>query len=599
MLCISSLAVPGTAAAGNYWVSPTGAAATWAACQSATPLSGTAACTLAQANANAAAGDTVYLRGGAYTFSIDYNGAISPAHNGSSAASMVVFSAYTGETPVISGGSPKPGGIALYGNSYIKVTGITFHNFYQWGSISNVSHHNEISYNTFYNDTGDEATFTHPTPFLISEQNGGNWTGYSSHNWIHHNSFSRYHGSTDPCVEGSDLIRIGVPLGTGSTAMLNLNNTVENNFAEYGGHAIMDQYGKYTVVRNNVFHNEPWRDGTGCVGASYWPTDQYTNTSYAGKYSHRIMQVSRDTGAYQDAYVLVEGNRIGHSGSNPNNDGADGLDLAASSIVARYNYVYDTMQTGVYFKYNFANNNRVYNNTIYHNGYGYPPYSAASCPQHSNVCPNDVAGISFAAGTGNVVKNNLVWQNNSYIQHSGRDIIARSGGAPGSTYGVISNNWLSSMADPLFTNPDLTSPASTTLPDLSLQSSSPAIDGGAALTTAVGAGAGSSTLIVADALYFQDGTWGSDLARGVTFFPDWIAIGTVGNTVQISSINYGTNTITLASPKTWTDGARIWLYKKSDGAVVLAGAAPDFGASEYLGTGTRPLAPTNLQTTVR
>ena len=63
--------------------------------------------------------------------------------------------------------------------------------------------------------------------------------------------------------------------------------------------------------------------------------------------------------------------------------------------------------------------------------------------------------------------------------------------------------------------------------------------------------ANNTTLVVADAMYFQDGTWGSDLARGVTFFPDWIAIGTVTNTVQISSINYATNTITLASPMTW------------------------------------------------
>jgi hypothetical protein len=98
-------------------------------------------------------------------------------------------------------------------------------------------------------------------------------------------------------------------------------------------------------------------------------------------------------------------------------------------------------------------------------------------------------------------------------------------------------------------------------------------------------------------MYFQDGTWGSDLARGVTFFPDWIAVGTVTNSVQIRSINYGTNTITLASPKTWNDKASIWLYKKSDGAVVLIGAAPDFGAHEF-GSGVPLLPPTNLKTVI-
>ena len=100
---------------------------------------------------------------------------------------------------------------------------------------------------------------------------------------------------------------------------------------------------------------------------------------------------------------------------------------------------------------------------------------------------------------------------------------------------------------------------------------------------AVGSGSGSTTLKADDALYFQDGTWGSDLARGA-LHADWIAIGTVNNAVQISSINYATNTITMASPMTWASGAPIWLYRKSDGTRVLYGSAPDYGAHEYSGT---------------
>ena len=89
----------------------------------------------------------------------------------------------------------------------------------------------------------------------------------------------------------------------------------------------------------------------------------------------------------------------------------------------------------------------------------------------------------------------------------------------------------------------------------------------------------STTLVVDDAGYFQDGTAGSDLARGVTFFPDWIAIGTVNNVVQISGIDYTTNTVTLASPANWNDHDRVWLYKKSDGTVVLKCLNPDFAAA--------------------
>ena len=161
-------------------------------------------------------------------------------------------------------------------------------------------------------------------------------------------------------------------------------------------------------------------------------------------------------------------------------------------------------------------------------------------------------------------------------------------------YDTVSNNWLTASGNPKFANPDISDPTSTTLPDLTLQSSSPAIDGGTYLTQANGSGKSSTTLKVDDALYFQDGTWGSSLAN---MSADYIAIGTVSNTVQISSINYTTNTITLASAKTWADDAKIWLYKKSDGTVVLNGVAPDYGAAEFMSEMTSiPIpSPTDLK----
>src|SRR4030095_14001996 len=96
----------------------------------------------------------------------------------------------------------------------------------------------------------------------------------------------------------------------------------------------------------------------------------------------------------------------------------------------------------------------------------------------------------------------------------------------------------SAYGDPKFTNADISNPASRTLPDLRLQATSGAIDGGGYLTTATNSGSGSTTLTVADALYFQDGSWGSDLARASTGLggkmqADWIAIGSLSNVVQI------------------------------------------------------------------
>ena len=91
---------------------------------------------------------------------------------------------------------------------------------------------------------------------------------------------------------------------------------------------------------------------------------------------------------------------------------------------------------------------------------------------------------------------------------------------------------------------------------------------------------GSTTLVVDDAWLFQDGTWGSALTHGVTHFPDWIAIGTVANAVKIVAVDYAAKTITLATPMTWADNAPIWLYSDSSGRRVLNGAAPDIGAHE-------------------
>lgn len=114
--------------------------------------------------------------------------------------------------------------------------------------------------------------------------------------------------------------------------------------------------------------------------------------------------------------------------------------------------------------------------------------------------------------------------------------------------------------------------------DLHLKPKSPAIGKGGPLTTAVGAGANSTSLAVANAGFFSDGygIWG---VQG-----DWIRIG-ASTKVQITSVNYSTNVLTLAGPVSWSNGAPIYLYKTSDGHVVLNGANPDIGAFPFGSTG--------------
>ena len=358
---------------------------------------------------------------------------------------------------------------------------------------------------------------------------------------------------------------------------------------------------------------------------------QYSVSAWNGMYGHRNVGIG-DPYWNVDNYNLVEGNRIGFASLNPANSGLDNLTYTAPGNMGRYNFLYGAMNSGIYVKwpypgstggnaYTYGYNTGTihsysYNNTIFQNGINWNPllYGARNLAFHGQGIGQDNYEGAADLPTNNTWKNNLVYGNSQgdicKIGWPGNNTCAPMTTVNGTPVDTVVSNWVTTDGDPKFTNPDLSDPTSqnliasahgytaTPIPDLTLQATSPAIDGGAALTTAVGAGNHTATLVVADAMYFQDGTGGSDLARGVTFFPDWIAIGTVTNTVQIGSINYAANTITLASPATWSAGASIWLYKKSDGAVVLVGAGPDFGASEF-GTGTRPLPPSNLQTVVR
>jgi hypothetical protein len=131
-------------------------------------------------------------------------------------------------------------------------------------------------------------------------------------------------------------------------------------------------------------------------------------------------------------------------------------------------------------------------------------------------------------------------------------------------------------SDPMYVN------ANT---NLALQAGSPAIAAGSSLTTAVGSGSTSTSLTVGDAGFFL-----ANSGMPGAYAADYIRIG-ASTTVQISSINYSTNVITLASAQTWSNGAGIYLYKDSSGNIQLpASGNPNLGAFPNAGGGTE-LAP--------
>ena len=548
---------------------------------------------LASANSTLIAGDTVYIRGEAVDYQeyavgniIDGPEGICPDNSGTS-DNYITYSVYPGEKVHLVGDTDTQShlciGIWINQKNYIKVTGVSDYNLKvskmshnicignrSGHTASNSSSYNEICYvlatNTFR--TADWRAFF---------QANAIWKG-SQYNHIHHCKFS-YHGYLTELASGNegDIIWIGTET---SNDYQDYYNIIEDCEFACAGHSTFGLHSaKYTVVRNNYIHNEEWFEYSG----SFY---SYRNIISAGYYGNA-------------GWNVFENNRIGYAGPNIcAGKGGVGAKWCLSDSIIRCNSFFGNTSVAFGFYPGYANTksneNYFYNNTFYHNGYN--NNSMTILFAYNN------GGILWDVVHSNVLKNNLFYDNyNNSVGKAVYDVGSPHGygnmedcQACGENQGcnTIENNfndWDNSDGDPLFTNPDLTDPPSLILPDFSLQFSSSAINQGTYLTQAVGAGSSSTTLIVDDAHYFQDGKFGSASGCDPTKWPpnvdiqaDWIAIGTLSNIVQISSINYESNTITLATPTTWDDNANIWLEKKSDGERVRYGTAPDMGAHEFV-----------------
>jgi len=533
-----------------YWVS-VGGQASWAMARSETPLTGAACASLMTANASATAGDTVYLRGGTY------RQALAPANSGTAEA-RIVFMAYPGETPVFTVTSDDEGryGISLLQRNYIKIDGLVFRGCLAFFRISGSSY-NEITRCTFENSGG----LLYATALISNITLGKDASPGSMHNWIHHCTFTKYGEIWNGEEMGTVRLSANYLDPSGHT-------TVEDNVFSYGGHDCLDVGGEGNVVRNNVFHNEEvyFRD--------LWRNQ--TNVPRSGYFGNRNIHVSNSGNNAGTAYhTLIEGNRIGYAGTPPDDDGSCGIENAGAHTITRLNDIFGNGGMGYYSKMQGEYNSqvrsgswaRVYNNSIYHNGFGDPSidtqFKHGICIwsyKAYNDWPQDV-----------VIKNNIVYDNYNEWWLGSDNILPQV-------------RYLRNFkANPRFVNPSLADKTSLSIPDLALQPNSRCIDAGISLTRASGAGAASKTLAVEDPLYFQDGTWGSSLAG---LGADWIAVGAVDNVAPIESIDYAAKILVLGRALSWTAGAPVWLFRDSRGRRVLYGKEPDIGAHEWIDPGS-------------
>ena len=328
-------------------------------------------------------------------------------------------------------------------------------------------------------------------------------------------------------------------------------------------------YGPFNVVRNNHF---------GPVIASEYGTahPDALESSCAGDLplQHMLFEknVVQDWGASNAHMLLLR----------------DTNSCGQTTNVIRYN---TAINIGTYW---ISNDTNSLNELIYNNSVSYTEISMAT---------KDFTDLSFTSGdTGANLINNILTNmtrigSSDYCYYVDASSLSGFYGnynlcylagwtgswqKPNSALGYGTKDRFNQ--DPLFVN-------STS--DLSLRAGSPAIGAGGPLTTVASSDSGSgASLVVTNAGFFQDGYGISGVQS------DWIRIGSTAN-VQISSINYSTNTITLASSVSRSVGDPVYLYKDSNGRVVLNGTNPDIGAYQ---TGsqaqTQPIPPTNLQAIV-
>jgi len=545
IICFVFIAVS-VNAANIYWVDDNGAAA-WVDAESETELSGASAASLTTANANVVAGDTVYMRAGTYTTHIF------PSVTGAT-NSIISYLAYNGEVPIIANTSVTYAtyvhGVLLRERDWIKLDGITVRRDSGMDRILMITHGSE--YNELSNCTFDSLYSDKLIQIWDGETVGGS---ACKNNWIHGCTFKNtgYLYWTGAYVNDAGGFQLGVPSHDNHSNY----NTIEDCTFSGGGHHNLETFTKYNVIRNNHFHNAgSMTNNTGQTPA-YGPDEN----SLWGNRNLQIYDGLNQNGMFN----LLEGNRFGSSGPPPDDDGGDGLTITSRRNIVRYNLISSSLNNGILFKiggFSTSFYNRVYNNTIYNSG-----RFENTGPQWQGYSIRWWGGITFL---GNVVKNNI-----TYYEGGAQEIWGGTMGAGN----IVTNNWRTSTGDPGFLDTNTTDYTSAVLPDLSLKAMSGAVDNGISLALANGAGTNSTTLVLDsdDSLYFQDGSWGSALAAHL---PDVLAIGTIGNTSAVSSINYNTDTITLGTALTWNDDDDVWLYSRNDGTVVLYGSAPDQGALE-------------------
>jgi len=554
----------GVAIAGTYHVDATGGAANWAACEGADP-GNTARCTVTQAEAGAVGDDIVnfYDDGGEFD-----SEQLTPANSGTS-GHPITFQAATNETPVFDGESSISSMVSLNNRSYVTIDGLTARNYTSYAIVA----YNTGGYGVsqiIQNCDLKEPAIVGVGGGVFAEQTNGlqvkdNTIDLSNNKGlggiIVYATRTNVNHATNTVVSGNTLIG-----GTSSSDGINFHSSdnspyytitapyhlVEDNvFSGRWGENCMDIDAPKIVIRGNTLGMAGDTSGAVNIGSVY-DTNSYIRVvdnifPSADWYGIAHLRFGTSPGPIQILRNKFYGSGRGIWFTDSTNDTNDvyifhnTIDGTAGSFgvdgTVKFNAVSDSDLTNVNIK----------NNILYFKSGLYGLY------------------FTNETVTGNAYDGNLYW--NATVGSSGQDIW-HYGGSRNLAYvqGTLSEEANGVESDPLF--------VSQVGHDYTLQSGSPAIDEGINLTEVHADDIDSGTaLIVKDANWFYDG-WGIAGETG-----DYVCIGSDVTPRLISSINYGTNTLTLASAPARSEDDFVYLATSSTRCYY--GTAPDIGAFEY------------------
>ena len=496
--------------------------------------------TISACAAQAKAGDTCTI------FAGTYNETVTPANSGS-AGSPITFAANPGDAVTVTGWN-------LGSLNYITIQGsaaapMTVTSGVGWLNI------------------------THSVFQYISENGGGCFGGSG---WYQSNQPTAYNQFLNLTLVSCG----GVPAGP-AIELEGDHNLFDGIVCSYA-QACITISGEFNVIRNSTFgptsaavlggqHSQPVENSVACGGGA-------GSTDISGGMQHLLYENNNSTqwrGGDSHGTALVT-----DTGS---------VTCGTTTNVFRFNETMDSgsYSTEIYSSLNSYFYNNAFSDTQLDNGnkdqedYQFDPNAP-----NSRTINNIFANMTQPGST-----DWCIYADTPAVENHN---ICFNTGWTGSWNGPSTGNGSSYDSSDIFNKDPLYVAKDT---DLHLQSGSPAIGTGGPLTTATNSGSSSTSLTVGDSGFFS---WGYGIAN---VQPDWIRIGP-STTVQISNINYSSNTITLASPVSWSSGSAIYLYKNSNGTIVLNGTNPNIGFDAAAGTSgggssgggsSTPLPPTNVQ----